>query len=102
MKKVAEKPAAYQTAANPDSMTKEELFKVINALEKQMKQAAKDLEFEKAALLRDQLTEMRQTLALIDNTALLESVNRKPRAKAAMVVEDTGKRKVKGRSRGKL
>lgn len=102
MKKVAEKPAVYQTAANPDSMTKEELFKVINELEKQMKQAAKDLEFEKAALLRDQLTEMRQTLALIDNTALLESINHKPRARAAVVAEDTGKRKVKGRSRGKL
>ncbi|WP_110514864.1 excinuclease ABC subunit UvrB [Herpetosiphon llansteffanensis] len=102
MKKVAEKSAAYKTSENPDSMTKEELFKLISELEKQMKQAAKDLEFEKAALLRDQLTQMRQTLALIDNTALLESVNHKPRGAAPVAVEDPGKRKVKGRSRGKL
>ncbi len=102
MKKVVEKPAAYKTTENPDSMTKEELFKLISELEKQMKQAAKDLEFEKAALLRDQITQMRQTLALIDNTALLQSVNHKPRSNPPMVAEDPGKRKVKGRSRGKF
>ena len=36
----------------------------IKELEKQMKQAAKDLEFEKAASLRDQVIELRRTLAL--------------------------------------
>ena len=34
------------------------------AFEKQMKQAAKDLEFEKAAALRDQVIELRRTMAL--------------------------------------
>jgi hypothetical protein len=36
-------------------------------LEKQMKQAAKDLEFEKAAMLRDQVFELRQHLNDIDD-----------------------------------
>jgi excinuclease ABC subunit B len=42
----------------------DELVRVIKDLEKQMKQAARNLEFEKAAALRDQIMEMRQTLAL--------------------------------------
>jgi excinuclease ABC subunit B len=39
---------------------------MIVELEKQMKTAAKDLEFEKAAVLRDQILELRQLLALKD------------------------------------
>jgi len=35
---------------------------VITELEKQMKQAAKDLEFEKAALLRDEIFDIRSIL----------------------------------------
>ncbi|MND09480.1 excinuclease ABC subunit C [compost metagenome] len=35
-------------------------------LETQMKQAAKELEFEKAALLRDQVVELKRTLAAED------------------------------------
>jgi excinuclease UvrABC nuclease subunit len=37
---------------------------MINDLEKQMKQAAQALEFERAADLRDQIMELRQTLAM--------------------------------------
>jgi excinuclease ABC subunit B len=36
---------------------------VISELEKQMKEAARNLEFEKAALLRDQIFELRSVLA---------------------------------------
>ena len=43
-----------------------------------MKTAAKDLEFEKAAMLRDQVVELRRTLALEDTGALLESLNERP------------------------
>lgn len=43
-------------------MTKKETERVINELTKQMKQAAKDLDFEKAALLRDQLFELKASL----------------------------------------
>jgi excinuclease ABC subunit B len=43
---------------------RDEVHKLIKDLEKQMKQAAKDLQFEKAASLRDQVVELRKTLAL--------------------------------------
>ena len=41
----------------------DELARLIRELEKQMKAAAQDLEFEKAALLRDQILELRAALA---------------------------------------
>jgi excinuclease ABC subunit B len=58
---VAEKGGAYGTSAD---LPKAELQKMINDLEKQMKQAAQALEFERAADLRDQIMELRQTLAM--------------------------------------
>jgi excinuclease ABC subunit B len=45
-------------------MPKEELFKLIKDLESQMKKAAQNLEFEKAALLRDQIVELRRVSEL--------------------------------------
>ena len=47
---------------------KDEIVKLLKELEKQMKQAAKDLEFEKAAALRDQVIELRRTMALEGET----------------------------------
>jgi excinuclease ABC subunit B len=44
-------------------LPKEELTRLIKELEKQMKKAAEALEFEKAAMLRDQIFELRQTLS---------------------------------------
>ena len=46
---------------------KAELSKIITELEKQMKQAAQQLEFERAAVLRDQVMEMRQIMVLKDS-----------------------------------
>ncbi|MCL6429537.1 MAG: excinuclease ABC subunit UvrB [Anaerolineae bacterium] len=43
-------------------MPRDEAFRLIRELEKQMKQAAAALEFEKAALLRDQIMELRHSL----------------------------------------
>ena len=57
---VAETKAPY--AAAPD-LPKEELHRLIRDLEKQMKTAAKNLEFESAALLRDQIGDLRKVLA---------------------------------------
>jgi excinuclease ABC subunit B len=58
---LAEEKAGYVTAAD---LPKDEMNKIINELEKQMKQAAQSLEFEKAAMLRDQIMEMRQLMVL--------------------------------------
>ncbi len=100
LKKVAEKPAAYTPASQEgQNLTKEEVFRLISDLEKQMKQAAKDLEFEKAALLRDQIVELRQTAALLDDGAVVEQASHA----ASSGEKNYGtKRKVKGRARGKL
>jgi excinuclease ABC subunit B len=54
-----ERPAAgYSTRQMP----KHEAARLIKELEKQMKEAAANLEFEKAALLRDEIFELRATL----------------------------------------
>jgi excinuclease ABC subunit B len=45
------------------ALPKDELTRLVKELEKQMKQAAQALEFEKAAMLRDQIFELRQNLA---------------------------------------
>jgi excinuclease ABC subunit B len=79
LKQVAEEQAPYVVGAGGEiPLPKDELLKLIKELEKQMKAASKDLQFEKAALLRDQVIELRRTLALEDTTALLESVNERP------------------------
>ncbi len=49
----------YVTAV---SLPKDELIQLISELEKQMQAAAQGMEFEKAAVLRDQIIELRQTL----------------------------------------
>jgi len=59
VKKVAEEQAGY--VAQRD-IPKDELARLVKDLESQMKKAAKDLEFEKAALLRDQVYELRKRL----------------------------------------
>lgn len=55
----AEQPAEYVVTRD---IPRNELFRLINELEKQMKATAVQLEFEKAALLRDQIFELRRGL----------------------------------------
>ena len=45
---------------DPESMSSEELKKAIDKVEKEMKKAARDLQFEQAATLRDQLIELKK------------------------------------------
>ncbi len=49
---------------SPADLTMSELDKMVRELEKAMKAAAKDLEFEKAAAFRDQMVELRRVMAL--------------------------------------
>ncbi|MFN8556301.1 MAG: excinuclease ABC subunit UvrB [Dehalococcoidia bacterium] len=58
-RKVAETKVAYKTGSG---IPRDELARLIKELEAQMKAAAKNLEFEKAALLRDQLVDLRREL----------------------------------------
>ncbi len=62
VKAVSEKQSDYPVKGTP-GLPKSDLQRVISELEKQMKEAAKNLEFEKAALLRDQIFELRSILA---------------------------------------
>ena len=51
-----------QLEKDPESMTKEELEKLIGQVQKQMKKAAADLNFEQAAELRDKMIELKKNL----------------------------------------
>lgn len=60
--KVAETPEEYKTD-RLNTMTRSEMLELTGKVEKEMKQAAKNLEFERAAELRDMLAELRQRVA---------------------------------------
>ena len=57
--KAAETQAEYVTQNKAAKMSKKEMLKMIGRLEKEMKEAARQLEFEKAARLRDVIIELR-------------------------------------------
>ena len=59
VRQVAETKTPYVT---PSALPKNDLLRLLKDLEKQMKKAAQDLEFEKAALLRDQVVDIRKVL----------------------------------------
>jgi excinuclease ABC subunit B len=58
---LSDEKAEYRTFT-PADMPKDELSRIIKELEREMKQAAESLEFEKAAALRDQIFELREVL----------------------------------------
>ncbi len=60
---VTEGRAEYQTDRSRRKLSRHELQHLISELEKQMKDAARNLEFERAAVLRDQIFELRGVLA---------------------------------------
>ena len=65
IRKVAEERTEYSVKTLP----KDEMLRLVKDLELQMKTAAKGLEFEKAALLRDQVVELRK--AMLDDVSAL-------------------------------
>jgi excinuclease ABC subunit B len=70
---VAEPKAEYR-ARGASGLPKTEMQRLIAELEKQMKEAAQNLEFEKAAVLRDQIFELRGVLAEESNLSPWERV----------------------------
>ncbi len=62
VKAVAETHAEYRVKGTA-GLPKSDIQRIIAELEKQMKEAAKNLEFEKAAVMRDQIFELRSILA---------------------------------------
>lgn len=60
--KVAEDTGRYAAGTNPDEMGREEIEKLLQKLEKEMKDAARQLQFERAAELRDRALELRKRL----------------------------------------
>jgi len=59
----AEKRAEYQAGKGAGRLPEKELRRMIAELEKQMHQAAKDLAFEEAAAIRDQIIELKTMMA---------------------------------------
>ena len=60
VRRVAETRAPY--GAGAEEISNEDLAATVRDLEKQMKQAARNLEFEKAAAMRDQMVELRRLM----------------------------------------
>lgn len=59
---IAEEKAAYGAGRSLKNLTKQEIEKLIAGLEQEMRQAARDLAFEKAAEVRDLIIELRREM----------------------------------------
>jgi len=79
---VAEKRGEYRAGTKGfAAIPANDLKRIISEIENQMKQAAKNLEFEKAAVLRDQVYELRAVLA--------EETHMSPWQKAKLLAGET-------------
>ena len=77
---VAEEKSGYDAGGAGKDLPKDEILRMVKELESQMKAAAKALEFEKAAALRDEVVELRRRLVGSDDEELsaFASVASKP------------------------
>ena len=66
IKGIADNRARYHVARQ--EMSRSDMFRVVKDLETQMKEAARNLQFEKAAQFRDEVFELRRLLALEEKT----------------------------------
>ncbi len=71
---IAEKRGDYKADRKAGVMPRGEMQRLVAELERQMKQAAKDMEFEKAAALRDQMFELRAMMVEDSNLSPLQKV----------------------------
>jgi excinuclease ABC subunit B len=83
LRQLADTEEVYEKGGRPiaaGQLPKDELVRLIKDLELQMKQAAKNLEFEKAALLRDEVVDLRGLMVLQDGPeALIAAGDESPR-----------------------
>jgi excinuclease ABC subunit B len=66
IKAIAESRASYKVVRQ--ELSREDMFRVVKDLDAQMKEAARNLEFEKAAQLRDEMFELKRLLAAEEKT----------------------------------
>jgi len=68
VKQIAESRAQYSTgkddAIEDQNLSRDDMARMVREYERQMKEASKRLEFEKAAMLRDQILDLRRLMAL--------------------------------------
>jgi len=98
LRDVADVEGVNEKAKRPlaaGSLPKDELLRLIKDLEGQMKRAAKDLEFEKAALLRDEVVELRGLMVLEQGPESLEA-SAEPVGTTARVIRAGGRRRRHG------
>ena len=79
-KAVAEAQGTYQADGGVTRLPRDEIKRLMEETEQKMKQAARDLEFERAAVLRDQMLELRRLM--------VEDSNLPPWKKAALLAGD--------------
>src|SRR5207249_12286607 len=76
LQQIAEVEQVYERGGRPvaaGELPKDDLMRLVKDLEGQMKAAAKDLQFEKAAALRDEVVELRGLLVLEAGPESLEA-----------------------------
>src|SRR5437763_1130527 len=98
LRDVADVEGVNEKAKRPlaaGSLPKDELLRLIKDLEGQMKRAAKDLEFEKAALLRDEVVELRGLMVLEQGPESLEAAA-EPVGTTSRVIRAGGRRGRRG------
>ena len=68
MRQIADSRTQYarntSTSFEEQNLSRDELTRLVRELERQMKEASKLLEFEKAAMFRDQVIDLRRLMAL--------------------------------------
>ena len=94
----AEAKPDYKTGRAPLEIPKSEGARLIAELEKQMKQAAQNWEFEKAALLRDQIFELRQMMDAQDTRPEWEKVREQEGADYVRELRQLKSQKAKAKS----
>jgi excinuclease ABC subunit B len=90
----AEGEQREQTVFRAKDMSRDELVRLVKDLETQMKQAARDLDFERAAMLRDEIVELRGLLVLEQASPEVRTLERMAGSTDAAV---RTKRVIKGR-----